>query len=172
MPTRARPRAAPPRPPNDLERSLSPTATLSEVIHGLLSLGLRVEELAALTGNSESSVQKWMQGRQQPRRAHLLIDELRAITLTMLRGGLEPERITSWLRARQLVGEPFPRRRPIEVIAEDPLAVMSASETLVPIELLPREPTTVMAASERLLIEAGKGLGSESDPHRGELADL
>ncbi len=64
-----RPRSSAPMTTENLIEQLGPTATLEEVVGALVEAGIRVEDLAALTGRTESSVHKWIQGKQQPGKA-------------------------------------------------------------------------------------------------------
>ena len=110
---------------------LAPTATTSERVEGMLSLGLKANELADVTGATESSVRNWIAGDTEPRpETAMALDYLRAVLKALLDGGMEPERAVRWLTS--LDPSRFGEERPIEVLQTTPGRVLSAAidETL------------------------------------------
>lgn len=115
----------------ELIAHLAPTATTSERVEGLLSLGLKANEVATVTGTTESSVRNWVAGDTQPRpEAAMALDYLRAVLKALLDGGMEPERALSWLMS--LDPHRFGDQRPIDALRTTPGKILTAAidETL------------------------------------------
>lgn len=104
---------------------LAPTATTSERVRGLLGLGLHPADVGtALGGTSTSTLRNWIAGETEPRAdAAISLDDLRAAARALLEGGLEPERVVSWLISRD--GR-FGGQRPIDVLPTNPTRVLSS----------------------------------------------
>lgn len=110
-------------PPAELTDLLQPTATVDELIRGLLGIGLQAKDIAAAVRVSPSTLRNWTSGQGRPRsEAEFVLDDLRATVKVLLDGGLPAARAARWLKARD--PERFDDRRPIEWLAADPTRVL------------------------------------------------
>ena len=113
----------------DLGERLATTATTSERVRALLAIGLSPAFLATATGTSPSTIRNWSNGSTQPRpEAKLALDDIRAVSATLLDAGLEPERVAEWLTSRD--AQRFDGLRPIEMVVRDPIAVLVAAQAV------------------------------------------
>jgi hypothetical protein len=105
---------------------LSPTATTAERVNGLLGLGLHPADIGtAVGGATPSTLRNWIAGATEPRAdAAISLDDLRATARALLEGGLEPQRVVSWLISRD--GR-FEGQRPIDILARRPTLVLSVA---------------------------------------------
>jgi len=113
---------------DELIRLLAPTSTNAERVRALLRLQLTPRMLAHATGcHSLSTLRNWSTGQTQPREdAALALDDLRLVALTLLQGGLEPERVGRWFASRD-PGR-FDGMRPFERFAVAPMEVLAAAQ--------------------------------------------
>jgi hypothetical protein len=124
-------RRADPLPIEQVQEMLARTATTAERVEGLLALGLAARELADAVGvASSSTVRNWVSEDSEPRLdASIALDDLRAVALILLEGGLEPRRAGLWITSRdpgRLEGQ-----RPIELVRRLPLEVLSSAHDLL-----------------------------------------
>jgi DNA-binding transcriptional regulator YiaG len=109
-----------------LVRQLSHKSTTAERVNALFEIGFAMRELADVIGVSDESVRGWRNQSSAPRRQHGdILDDLRAVALILLEGGLSPEGIKQWFRSTPPGRRQAPR--PLEVIASDPQAVAAAA---------------------------------------------
>jgi hypothetical protein len=112
-----------------LARKLSHRSTIADRIYGLIEIGFGMRELGEIIGVSDESIRGWRDGRSEPKRRHSdALDDLRAVSLILLEGGLSGETIKQWFRSTpptRLGHRQAPR--PIDVIRSDPQAVTAAA---------------------------------------------
>jgi hypothetical protein len=85
--------------------------------------------VARATSVSSTAVRKWAEGTEPRSEAAMAIDDLRALTVVLLEGGFEPERIRSWLVSRDY--DWLDGARPLDEVAKRPGLVMSAAHDAV-----------------------------------------
>jgi hypothetical protein len=115
-----------PRPgPEELEELLGPMSTTRERVSGLVAL-MGASRIAESAGVSESSVRNWLSGQAEPRsRTATTLDDLRSVSLMLLEGGLDVERIGMWLTSRDGDG-----LRPHIEIAKRPAEILTAASAI------------------------------------------
>jgi hypothetical protein len=85
-----------------------------------------MSELGEIIGVSDESIRGWRDERSKPRRRYSnVLDDLRAVSLILLEGGLPPESIHNWFHSWPPGHSGAPR--PIDVLATDPQAVAAAA---------------------------------------------
>jgi len=107
-----------------LDRWLSPTATTSERVQGLLAIGLSPADLSRAFGLTVSALRNWGTGQAEPRPdAAITLDDLRAVAKILLDGDLEPQRVAHWMRG----WNPRIESRPLDSVATKPMEVRAAA---------------------------------------------
>jgi hypothetical protein len=107
--------------------AFAPSAEIGQRVHGLLDIGLSIEDVAVATRVKPGTVRKWAAGTAHPRReAEQGIDDLRQIVVILDEAGLSTTKISQWLRSRNRGA--LKNERPLDTIQTDPLAVLAAAE--------------------------------------------
>lgn len=133
---------------DDLLLLLSATATNAERVRGLMQMGLSQRTLARATGcQSPSTLRNWGAGHNEPREdAAITLDDIRITAVTLLKAGMEPERVARWFMSRD--DDRFDNARPIDRVREDPMGVLLAAKQDAMELTLERQPELVAVGAQ------------------------
>jgi hypothetical protein len=113
----------------ELQRLLAPTSTTRERVRGVLLVGVPASEIAKGAEVSVSALRNWAAGQTEPRtEAAIFLDDLREVVKVLLDGGIPPVRTLRWLTSRN---EELEHERPIDLLRERPIEVISAAHGVV-----------------------------------------
>lgn len=113
----------------DLQRLLAPTSTTDERVRGLLRVGVPASEIAKGASVSVSALRNWASGQAEPRTdPAIFLDDLRELVKVLLDGDVPTIRAVQWLTSRN---EAFEHHRPIDLLRERPIEVLSAAHGVV-----------------------------------------
>jgi hypothetical protein len=113
-------------------KGLTYDSSTSDRLRALMEMGLTTMQLRSVLSNcSDATLRNWLDGTTTPRdHALVLLDDLRAVVVALGHAGIRGPSATKWLFSRN-----FSRwiggRRPIEMLAEQPLRLLAAVQDLV-----------------------------------------